>query len=215
MPVVQGTDNFAHGNFTVPGGGPYMDVLGGVATDYSIIRPGDPASLLLTTGDARVGSPYTAPPTRAWRGFAWRLNAADEPGSNILMSTMWTAGFGSAAKLYWVVGTNELAHTIDDATFANFAAPLSAFNWIEQIFDVSTTTSAIYTRVNGFDLTPVTKAGSISTVNYTYLGQGAGTPHRFSHHMWGIASSITDWLGETTAGYPNTSPIPMHGWGSA
>lgn len=194
MPDVLGYDDFSHGDFTVPGGGPY-DYTGGTPTKGTTnLRTGDPASMDLASGSdfvAHKGS-LTA---LAWRAFAWRLDAADEPGSNQLIAQFWATGFASAAKLYWVVGADELSHSVDDAGFSNIATPLDEWNWIEQIFDVSTSTFTIHTRVNGTDMTNQTNTGVATTVQYDELGR-AGMTHRFSHSMWGTAASTDDWMGE-------------------
>ena len=47
MPTVQGIDNFNHGDFTVPGGASYNEIVGTPAKDTTIRHGSDPASLLI------------------------------------------------------------------------------------------------------------------------------------------------------------------------
>ncbi len=200
MPTVHGTDLFYHNDFTVPGGGPYVEVGGTPERDLTVLRAGDPASLLISTGATveQLGSQLTTPlPVRGWHGFAWRLNSADVPASQQVVARLWTAGFGTSAGLNYLVATQELEHFLG-ANTARIAVSLNVWNWVEQIFDVSGTTYTSYTQVNGVDLTSVTTTSTASTVEYTYL-QGYSTTWRFSRHMWGAAASTTDWHGDPNA----------------
>lgn len=200
MPTVIGSDDFNHGDFTVPGGGPYNYVSGTPTKDTTIVRPGDPASLLINAGTDHLGYQYASPPALAWRGYAFRVNTGEEDTGNMLLTQMWIPGFAEAAKLYWNISSNFVQHTIADITFqSSVTLALDDWHWFEHIFDVGTTTHAIYTRVNGVDMTAVTRGGqSVTTVEYVEFGRSL--TYRFSHHLWGTAASITDWLGEPVAG---------------
>jgi len=209
MPTVHGTDLFHHNDFTVPGGGPYIEVGGTPERDLTVLRPGDPASLLISTGATveQLGSQLKTPlPVRGWHGFAWRLNSA--PAADVVLARFWTAGFGTSAGLEYFVAGQELQHFLG-ANTARIAVSLNTWYWVEQIFDVSGTTYALYTQVNGVDLTSVTTTGTASTVEYTYL-QGYNITHRFSRHMWGAAASVTDWHGDPANKRPALyTSIPM------
>ncbi len=219
MPTIQGTDLFSHNNFTVPGGGPYVEVDDTPVRD-STYPYTDPYSVLFSdpvTGSA-LGSQMTAPPALGWHGFFWRLNTADKPVADKLIAQMFTSGFAQAAKIYFTIFANELSVTVGDVNFINVVAALDRWNWIEQIYDVSGATHTLYTRMNSVDFTPVSDSGggAGTTAQYTYIGASAAITHRFQHHLWGSAASVTDWLGIPAQGSfsGNDLPIGILGYGA-
>jgi hypothetical protein len=202
MPTVQGTDLFYHNDFTVPGGGPYSAISGTPARDTTVLRPGDPASLLIETTAATERVQYTLSPTPnlGWCAFGFRQNTGEEPSGNTTLLQFWTNGFGVPTKLYWVPGSNDFSLTVNDNNYQTKTVSLDAWHWMEIIYEANSTTHTAYARLDGVDFTPATLAGQSSTqVQYLELGSFANTNKvRYSHVMWGSAASTTDWLGEPT-----------------
>lgn len=199
MPSVQGTDTFAVGDFTVPGSGPYRAVEGTPVKDTTVVRPGDPASMLIeaTTSIENVQYDFSGSPTLAWHGFYFRQDAADEVG-NFLVSKFFPAA-GGEGELGYLSATNELyQHIGGSATFPVITITLDAWVWVEQIFDVSEATRRLRTRVGGVDLAAEDHAVAASTVSHHGIGNMSAdsVKCRFSRSMWGTATSLTDWLGE-------------------
>lgn len=197
MPTIQGTDTFFHNDFTVPGGGPYAAVVGTPTRDLAIVHPGDPASLLI---DATAAAEYveydiSGAPTIGWHGFWWRMDT--EPASDQDVARLIVSG-GAAGRIAYSPGENALYHYITGASFPSIAYTLSTWVWIEQILDVASGTRSLRTQVGGVDLTGVDEAFAAATVTDSRLGiTAAGTvEERYSHSMWGTASSLTDWNGE-------------------
>lgn len=199
MPTIQGTDNFYHNNFTVPGGGPYQAVEGSPVRDTTVVHQPEGASLLIEATAALENVQYaiSGSPTFGWHGFWFRQNAAEEIG-NVLIAKMFPAA-GGAAELGYLSATNELYHHITGSgTFPDITITLDAWVWVEQIFDVSGATRSLRTRVGGVDLAAEDFAVAASTVSHTGIGNMAAdsTLCRFSNAHWGTAASLTDWLGE-------------------
>lgn len=225
MPTIIGTDLFNHNNFTVPGGGPYSEVNGSPATDLTIVRPGDPASLLLANAvntAESLGYTNFAPAARAWNGVFCRLNSADATASSFwfFVQMYCSPEAGAAAKWGYSTFANQLYTDVNGVN--NFAAfSLDTWHWVETIFDVSGTTHTMYVRIDGVDMTPTSESGSsASHVNSLYLGafQLVALPGiRLSHHMWGTAASTSDWLGAPASGQvilPDAD-IATTGWSTA
>lgn len=203
MPTVQGTDLFKPFTQAVPGTGPYAYVGGGpfVVTNNPL-HEGDPATV---SSGGHLGYEITGSPTLGWRGFFWYIKSTAEPGGNSIFGQMWSAGFVSAAKLYWIPASNRVEHTVNDFGFSGVASTMDAWHWVEQIFDVGGTTHSIYTRLDGVDFTPESQSGLSATVmQYSEIGQSS-EPH-YAHAMWGTAASVTDWLGQ-----PNTASVAWMG----
>lgn len=199
MPTVQGTDLFSHNDFTVPGGGPYSIVTGTPVADASILRPGDPASLLIeNVGSEWVEWTLNPTPDLGWCGFGFRQNTGDEPAGNTIIVQFWTNGYGQATKLYWIPGSNDLSLTVGDVSFQTKPCSLDAWHWIEVIYQANSTTHGAYARLDGSDFTPDSLGGQSSTqVQYLEIGSFFTTHKvRYSHVMWGSAASVSDWLGE-------------------
>lgn len=199
MPTVSGTDLFSHGDFTVPGGGPYHGMVGSLPTDdHSQVPYGEIAVAKWTlTGYLRYA--HGSPPSRGWAGFFFRMNTGEEPAGNQTILQYWTLGFGQASKIYWIPATNEFAFTVGDITYNNVAIALDTYHWIELIFDASGTTHTLYYRIDGGTAASVSDSGggAGTTVQYLELGSlFADFTSRFGHVMWGSAASTSDWLGQ-------------------
>lgn len=199
MPTVQGTDNFNHGNFAVPGGGPYRGVEGAPVKDTGVVHSPEVASLLIeaTTTFENVQYQITGLPTLGWLGFWFRQNTADEIGNFILGKFFPTAG--GAGEIAYLASSNQIyQHIAGSSTFPGLTISLDTWVWIESIFDVSGATRRMRTRVGGVDLTAEDFAIAASTVSHLGIGNMSADSAkcRFSNAKWGTAASLTDWLGE-------------------
>lgn len=197
MPTVVGIDTFQSGTFTVP---PYKTVTGTPVRDTLVIRGGDPASMKIAATGAALNVDYpniAGSATLGWHGFAWRLDANTAASFDV---ATFKAAAGNSAKLTWGFVAQALVHYVGGGTPQSGAYTYGTFAWIEQIFDVSGATRAIYTRVNGVDMTVGTEAGAASTILNSNLGSDAQTNTSwYSLYLWGTATGITDWLGESAA----------------
>lgn len=202
MPSVADNDYYEHNDFGVPGGGPYNNVVGtptqGTANPQSL----DAQYLLCNNAAADEYVEYAMSPTvsRGWNAYYFRVNTGEEPAGNATIQQIWTTGYGQAAKVYYLPGSNELSITVADVGFSNLAITLDAWHWCEFIFDVSGTTHSIYGRVDGVDFTPQSDGGGGSAAAVQFIELGARfsnwTAARFSHYLRGTASSTSDWLGD-------------------
>lgn len=220
MPTVVIYDNFAHGNFAVPGGGPYSAVSGAAPTaDATVVPSGEPASAKWTAAgnlEYQLGSP----PSRGWVGFYFRINTGEEPAADALMFQLWTNGFGQALKAYWNIAANYLQFTVADVTYQATPALIDGWHWLECIYDVSGATHTGYVRVDGSDITSFSDAGggSGTTVQYAQIGPFfANCTVRIAHMLVGSAASTSDWLGQPASGQvilPDAD-IATTGWSTA
>lgn len=210
MPTVTGTDNFSHGNFAVPGGGSYIEVVGTptfVGTDK---KEGTPGSLLLdpTAAAEYLGKNTPSAGARGWQGIFWRLTT--EPGSTADVVYFWTSGFAGAAGLRYNTTGDSLYLFMSGSTDLQVVTGIVAnqWYWIEMIWDVSTTSYVLYARLNGVDLASLAGTGAATTVVPIYLGTGGAvtTQQRFADWRYGTAASGTDWLGQ-----PNTGDVAWMG----
>lgn len=194
MPIIQGIDLFSHNNFTVPGGGPYLVVVGSPTRDTSNLPSGEPASVALhkATNDA-LGYTISGSPGRGWRGFFFRtetLSATTRIGQM-------TNGAGVRGRLY-MKADGGFSITLDDVSFSESSnGGFAQWWWIEQILDYSVNPHALYTQINGVNITPISLAGAVDSVVDTVISSPStdGGDVRFSHFMWGSATSTSDWLG--------------------
>lgn len=208
MPTVQGTDNFNHGDFTVPGGGPYSAINGSPAKDTSIVHSPEPASLLIATtaAEENVQSAISGSPRYGWHGFWFRLESADEPGANTKLAFI-NAADGFHGNLEFQPSANNFFHYINTGTnFPQGATyTFGTWVWIEMILDTDGAgTRTQYVRIGGVDLTASTLAKAASSASSAGLGSNVATPtipaYRYSNHYWGSAASISDWMGEPVTG---------------
>jgi hypothetical protein len=188
----------------VPGGGGYSFVGGTPAMDLTIVRAGDPASLLIDTAAALeyVEHAISGARTMPWQGFFWRMETVDEPAGGVDIAQH-MVNSGADGRLSYSGTVDQIYHFFGGSSTAGIAYALGTWVWIEQIFDVSTATAGIYTRVNAIDLTPVTLAHASTTAIGARLGVGgsvATAKYRISRAKWGYAASVADWLGEPAGG---------------
>lgn len=207
MPQILGEDLFAHGDYSVPGGGGYdSGDANSIIQEPTVIHPTDPAAIQVTT----VGNPpntitylsnqYSTTPPLGWDAFRIYLSSSEEPTLAPLLAQLWTVGFVDPAKLAWIPGSDVFQTTTSDQDPQNSPVmALDAWHWIERIFKVDATTHTCFWRVDDQDMPSSAKTGLTSTtVQYTQVGNfnspGVGKI-RYARHMWGIASSTSDWLG--------------------
>lgn len=205
MPTVQGTDDFAHGDFTVPGGGNYSAVVGSPEKDTTVLQGSDPASLLISAAGAaeNVQNAITGSPTLPWHGYWFRMAAADEPAGDLLLAHVGAAD-GNGGRLVFQASSNKFYHHI--AGGSEFPlSPVYTFGtwvWIEHILDTSTGTRTLHTQIAGTTLTPANRTVAASTGVDCLLGwstSATGTV-RYSNHHYGVAASTSDWMGEPVGG---------------
>lgn len=201
MPTIQGIDTFAHGDFTVPGGGNYSAVTGSPAKDTTVLQGSDPASLLLSASAAaeNVQNNITGSPTLPWHAYWFRMASADEPGSDLLVAQMGAAD-GNGGRLIFQPSSDKFYHHI----IGGSEFPLSgvytfgSWVWIEHILDTSSGTRTMHTRIAGVNMTPTNRVVAASTGSDCLLGWIAASTGtvRYSNHHWGVALSTSDWMGE-------------------
>lgn len=199
MPNILGRDTFAHGDFTVPGGANYSVISGTPAKDTSILHAPDPASLLISTTAAAENVENLIPgtPTIGCQGYWFRLNAADEPGSDFNVAQISTTD-GAGGRIDFQVSTNKFfAYVAGGSEFpTSVAYTFDTWIWIAQILDVSSGTRTHYTWINGEFLTPANRTIAASTCSNVILGPtGANTTTcRYSDHYWGSSANVRDFI---------------------
>lgn len=199
MPSVVGVDHFRRDTFQV--GSPYQAVNGTPARELSIVRPGDPASLVLAAAAATEYLQYPnvpGAPTRLWHAFAWRIDS--NPAGDVGVAYLYPAA-GAVGRLSYTPGSGALYHFVGGSGTQSIAYTLGTWAWVEQILNVSVDPRILNTRVNGVDLTDVSVAGAASTGLSTEIGfeSAATVTMYYSHYLWGFAANDTDWLGESAA----------------
>jgi hypothetical protein len=212
MPIIIGTDDFGHNDFTVPGGGPYAAVSGTPQRDVAITHPGDPYSLLVSS-TANVTYDNPTNPTKGWIGFWWYQVSTDPFVGSHGLDIIFPAAGGSS-NTGWASAPSRIFHTVGTA-FPSRNVALDAWHWIEHILDVGSGTRTSYCRVDNIDLASDSAAVAASTIDSHVIGDNSTTnTQRFAHVMWGYATSITDWLGyPDSVGYPITAPTTGgRGW---
>ena len=224
MPTIQGTDNFNHGDFTIPGGGPYADVNGTPAKDTTIVHSPDPASLLIATAGAEENVQYavSGSPTLPWHGFWFRLESADEPASNTMVAHIGTVDDAYGALEFQPSANNFFQYIAGGSNFPQGATyTFGTWVWIEQILDCGGGTRSIYCRIGGVDLTPGTRTIAASPGTNVALGSRAAAPtipaFRYSNTYWGVAASVTDFMGPPVSGQTlrPASDVATAGWATA
>lgn len=199
-PTVQGTDDFNHGNFAVPGGASYSAISGTPAKDTSIVHSPEVASLLIDTTAAaeNVEHNITGSPQYPWHGFWWRQETAEKSASNFHVARI-NAADGNGGRLDFQVSTNKLFCTIAGGSEfpVSAALALDTWHWIEMILDCGLGTRTCYWRVNGVDYTPTNRVIAASSGSKSSLGPTSAETgkSRYSNHKWGVAASVSDWLG--------------------
>lgn len=206
MPTVQGTDTYDHNDFAVPGGASYTSIFGMPTRDLTIVRAGDPASLLISTSAAAeaVEQAISGAPAFAWCGFWWRIESGGEPASDVTVATFDVAS-GARAKLSYQPSQDRFYHFWDGGTpvaGASSSYTPGSWVWIEMIASPASTRE-VWTRFGGVDISVASLASSATSITHRTLGPDSGTPTvtmRYSRGMWGTASSSSDWLGEPVIG---------------
>lgn len=224
MPTVQGTDNFNHGNFTVPGGGPYTAIFGTPTKDTTVVHGTDPASLLISTTTAAEAVEYaiTGTPTRGWMGFWWRVESGAEPASDVTIANFDVTA-GARAKASYQPSQDRFYWFWDGGSAQSLAASTytpGSWIWLEFIAEVNTSTRTLNARLGGTTGTPATVTTTSTTITGATLGQDSSTPTvvmRYSNAQWGTATGATDWLGEPASGQvllPDAD-VAVGGWATA
>lgn len=221
MPTIQGTDIFAHNDFTVPGGAFYSAVTGTPEADFVTVWRDEPASLKLATAAASevVKHSITGGQTIGWQAFAWRLNAADEPGADQIAANL-TPAAGADLRFTFAPLDNCVILTLAGVgDSARLPYTFDTWLWVEMILDVSSGTRAGYARVIdesavSTDLSTPTSAIAASTVTGSQLGRDSAAAtytYRYGRNMWGFAANSTDWFGLPTKEAEYFLPVMRRG----
>lgn len=219
MPVIQGFDNFNHGDFTVPGGANYDEILGTPTKDTSIVHSSDPASLLINPSAASEWVRHTVAdsPTLPWQGFWFRIETADEPASNVPVAQI-SAADGAGFRLEFQPSMDRFfTEILGGANFPTSGTyTFDTWVWVEMILDTSGETRSGYARMSGSDFTsqPATRAISASTGTAAGIGAPVSATYiaRYSNHHWGVANSISDWMGEPAPLTATFMPVKRRGF---
>lgn len=201
MPSITGTDSFDHGNFTVPGGANYTGIGGTPAKDTTFLRYPDTASLLIEVTDPEyVEHTYGSATQLPWRGYFMSIEVF--PNANVYVGQLWDSGYTYKTGIALSNPGTGITFTfnVNDGSGSNYSTTqisLNTWYWIEEIIDGRAATVAHYARVQGYDVGVSTNTGGPISFLRDQLGFSTvgGAKYRFSHSMWGVASSITDWLG--------------------
>jgi hypothetical protein len=201
MPTIEGIDWFTKDTFTVP---PYITVTGTPTRDTSVVHEADLASMKLVTAANAQGLIYpdiSSGHTLLWNACWYRLDSLAS-GDIDLMRAEGTAG-GVAVIAYASASGLIYHYIVGGSTFPTRAYTFASWIWVEHIFDVTSSPLGAYTRIDDTDLTSVTLAGTPTTGRRVKLGpQGASaaaSTSYYSTHLWGYASSTSDWLGKANA----------------
>lgn len=207
MPTTLGTNNFDHnidGTYYVDG----FWSSGGYPTNVaSPVYQSQPKSLQITTDGNNIGCRHyiTGSRTMAWVGFAFR--SAGKPVSSSV-AVLWNqcADPGAERGDVYLGSTGLFVNTGGDIG-AEYSISIDQWYWVEVIYDVSTTTHAIYMRVGGVDTDVASTSGTATTISHCQFISGSGDPSGYTYYIgdwrYGYASSTSDWLGEPSASTPS------------
>ena len=197
MPTVQGTDDFDH----AIDAGFYTDgFFGSPEAVGTPLYASQPATLRIETAGGAEGVRHnlSGAPTLAWAAFPFRTPA-------LAATSFSVANFGTPVGSIGqiICGSTGLALANSSNNGPEVAISEDVFHWVEMIFDVSGVNHQIYGRIDGVDMTSPTAhaAGASTDVEFHQLLNFGDTGEigLYGWWQWGVAASITDWLGEPAA----------------